>query len=67
MDGDGDREFNINWFEKQSMERWNGLMPRYTRTHVARIHVSRTSNLYPDTYISTDTCRRIQVARPRYL
>ena len=39
----------------------------YTRTHVARKHVSRTSNLYPDTYImSTDTCRRIQVARPGY-
>jgi len=26
----------------------------YTRTHVARKHVSRTSNLYPDTYMATD-------------
>ena len=34
----------------------------YTRTHVvAQIHLSRTSNLYPDTYMSTDTCRRIHV------
>ena len=27
----------------------------YTRTHVARKHVSRTSNLYTDTYMLTDT------------
>ena len=27
----------------------------YTWTHVARKHVSRTSNLYPDTYMSMDT------------
>ena len=33
----------------------------YTRTLVARKHVSRTSNLYPD------TCRQIQVARSGYL
>jgi len=39
----------------------------YTRTPVARKHVFRTSNLYPDTYMSTDTCRRIQVARPGYM
>jgi len=41
----------------------------YTRTHVARKHVPRTSNMYPDTgiYMSTDTCRRIQVARSGYL
>jgi len=39
----------------------------YTRTHVALKHVSRTSNLYPDTYMSTDTCRRIQAARPGYM
>jgi len=39
----------------------------YTRTHVVRKHVSRTSNLYPDTYMSTDKCRRIQVARPGYM
>ena len=46
-------------------------MPRLHRTHVGwcrRQHVSRTSNLYPDTYImSTDTCRRIQVARSGYM
>ena len=35
----------------------------YTRTHVARKHVSWTSNLYPDTYMLTDTCRPIQVVR----
>jgi len=27
----------------------------YTRIHVARKHVSRRSNLYPDTYMSTDS------------
>jgi len=37
----------------------------YTRTHVARKNVSRTSNMYP--YMSTDTCRRIQVARSGYM
>jgi len=30
-------------------------------------HVSRTSNLYPDTYMLTDTCCRIQVARSGYM
>jgi len=39
----------------------------YTKTHVARKHVSRTSNLYPDTYMLTDTCRRIHVVRSGYM
>ena len=39
----------------------------YTRTHVARKHVSRTSNLYPDTYMSTDTRRRIHIAGSGYM
>jgi len=38
-----------------------------TRTYVAWKHVSRTSNLYPDTCMSTDTCFQIQVARPGYV
>jgi len=29
--------------------------------------VSRTRNLYPDTYMSTDTCRRIHVACSGYM
>jgi len=39
------------------------LCPVYTGTNVARKHVSRTSNLYPDTYVDgykllvQDTCR----------
>ena len=47
----------------------NMLCRVYTKTHVARKHtyVSRTSNLYPDTYMSTDTCRRIHVARSGYM
>ena len=35
--------------------------------HVSRQHVSRTSNLYPDTYMLADTCCRIQVARSGYM
>ena len=35
--------------------------------HVAGQHVSRTSNLYPDTYMLSDTCCRIQVARSGYM
>jgi len=51
-------------------------MPRlHPAGHVAQLariqNVSRTSNLYSDTYrprpMSTDTCRRIQVARPGHL
>ena len=38
-----------------------------SRTHVALKDVSRTSNLYPDTYMSTDACRRIHVARSGYM
>ena len=36
-------------------------------TPVARKHVSRTSHMYPDTYMSTDTCRQLQVARSVYM
>jgi len=38
-----------------------------TPGHVARKHVSRMSNLYQDTYMSTDTCHQIQVARSGYM
>ena len=35
---------------------YHTVMPRYTTTHVDQKHVSRTSNLYPDTL-----CRRTHV------
>ena len=53
--------------ELKPMHLLQNLYRVYTRTLVARKHVSRTSNFYPDTYMSTVTCRRIQVARPGYL
>jgi len=40
----------------------------YTMTRCPATCVSdRTSNLYPDTYMLTDTCCRIQVARSGYM
>ena len=69
------RQYSVEKSEKKNDQDWVEGMRQEVYSKGNEMH-NENSNIYsgratciriPDTYMSTDTCRRIQVARPGYM